>query len=226
MKVYYVIYQLTNLVNGKIYIGCHMTKNLDDGYMGSGKRLAYAKKKYGLAAFKKEILKVCDSPEEMLAEEAKIVNEDFLQRKDVYNLTIGGKGGWFIVQQTRCNLTSPKFLEYKASGRLKANMIKAATHVDHHKRAKQLWSLHRETMQAASKAGIEKMSSPEVVEKRKIRFEEIRHQQGAKNSQHGTIWVCNESEAKKIKKDELETHLSLGWRRGRIPRPLDRCQVF
>ena len=78
--IYYLVYQLTNLVNGKIYIGCHMTKNLDDGYMGSGKRIGYAKKKYGIENFKKEILKFCDSPEEMLAEEAKIVNEEFIGR--------------------------------------------------------------------------------------------------------------------------------------------------
>ena len=108
MQIYFLVYQLTNLVNGKIYIGCHITKNLDDGYMGSGKRIGYAKKKYGVAAFKKEILSVHETLEEMFAEEAKIVNEDFLKRKDVYNLACGGYGSWFFVNANK-KLT-PEFL--------------------------------------------------------------------------------------------------------------------
>lgn len=97
MKVHYLVYKLTNLVNGKIYIGCHMTKNLDDSYMGSGRRIGYAIKKYGIENFKKEILSTHDTPEQMLAEEARLVNEEFIERIDVYNLALGGKGSWFYV---------------------------------------------------------------------------------------------------------------------------------
>lgn len=87
---YYTIYQLTNTLNGKIYIGCHVTENLDDGYMGSGTRLGYAKRKYGIAVFTKEILSVHESVREMLAEEARLVTKEFLARPDVYNLIPGG----------------------------------------------------------------------------------------------------------------------------------------
>ena len=74
-----------------------MTKDMDDGYMGSGRRLANAKKKYGIENFKKEILSFHETPEEMLAEEKRLVTEEFLGRNDVYNLTVGGKGSWFWV---------------------------------------------------------------------------------------------------------------------------------
>lgn len=42
-------------------------------------------------------------------------------------------------------------------------------------------------------------------------------QHGSKNSQYGTLWVCNISEKinKKIKNKELENYLELGWLQGR-----------
>ena len=32
----YIIYKITNLINGKFYIGKHKCKKLDDSYFGSG----------------------------------------------------------------------------------------------------------------------------------------------------------------------------------------------
>jgi len=54
--IYYFVYETTNNINGKKYIGYHKTTNLNDGYLGSGKILHYAIKKYGRGAFSRRIL--------------------------------------------------------------------------------------------------------------------------------------------------------------------------
>jgi group I intron endonuclease len=83
------IYKTTNLANGKIYVGFHKGE-LNDSYIGSGKILRSAIKKYGKENFKKEVLE--------------IVDEDNWQEREIYwieksgsfsngyNLTAGGNG--------------------------------------------------------------------------------------------------------------------------------------
>ena len=80
-----------------IYVGKHMTDNKDDDYMGSGLRIRRAIEKYGIENFEKTILFECASVDEMNAKEAEIVNEDFIARDDVYNIKLGGDGGWEFV---------------------------------------------------------------------------------------------------------------------------------
>ena len=89
-KKYYTIYKITNLINGKIYIGFHSTNDLDDGYMGSGKGIKRAIKKYGEENFHKEILAIYDNQKDAEDLERELVNEDFVNRLDTYNMTIGG----------------------------------------------------------------------------------------------------------------------------------------
>ena len=92
--IYYTVYQITDLLNGKIYIGKHQTTNIDDSYMGSGKLLTRSQKKHGLENFKKDILFIFNNEEEMNSKEAELVTEDFCLREDTYNICPGGKGGW------------------------------------------------------------------------------------------------------------------------------------
>ena len=88
---HYIIYRVTNTVNNKIYIGKHKCDKLDDNYFGSGKLLLQAIEKYGLEKFTFHMEIDLKNQEEMDLLEEIVVNEDFLLREDVYNISKGGK---------------------------------------------------------------------------------------------------------------------------------------
>ncbi|PCJ96790.1 MAG: hypothetical protein COA52_00865 [Hyphomicrobiales bacterium] len=94
MARYNFVYKVTNLVNGKIYIGKRSTNDLNDGYLGSGLLIKKAILKYGKENFKREIISFHDTSENALKEEEKIVDEEFIRHKRNYNLCVGGKGTW------------------------------------------------------------------------------------------------------------------------------------
>ena len=96
--MFYTIYKTTNLINGKFYIGKHQTKDINDGYLGSGKLLKRAVKKYGLENFHKEILHVCESEKQMNALEKILVVPDSELN---YNLCDGGKGGFNYIYKNK-----------------------------------------------------------------------------------------------------------------------------
>lgn len=104
----YIVYLTINIINNKIYIGYHKTENPDifDGYIGNGVYITqpytykyaktafqYAVKKYGVANFKRVILKVFDTEEDASNYERELVDESFLKRDDVYNMILGGYNG-------------------------------------------------------------------------------------------------------------------------------------
>jgi hypothetical protein len=93
--MHYTIYKTTNLLDGKFYIGKHQTKNIDDGYLGSGKLLDRAIKKHGRENFKKEILEVLETEEEMNATEKRLV----VICDQSYNLSSGEHGGFGYINE-------------------------------------------------------------------------------------------------------------------------------
>ncbi len=87
---YNYFYKITNQINGKFYYGVHSTIDLEDGYMGSGKSLKDAFKKYGINNFKKEILKFFETADDAYAYEKEIVTEELVKDDNCYNLVLGG----------------------------------------------------------------------------------------------------------------------------------------
>lgn len=89
---YHIVYKIVNSVNGKIYIGKHTTKDPFDNYMGSGKAIKQAIEKYGIENFVKEIIFCFISEEEAYKMESELVNEEFINDRNTYNLITGGMG--------------------------------------------------------------------------------------------------------------------------------------
>ena len=98
-KKYHFIYKTTNILNGKYYYGLHSTSNLDDGYLGSGRRLKYSLNKYGKENHKREIIEYCDTRKQVLTRENEIVNLNEIAKEDCMNLIVGG-GNTYIYTPT------------------------------------------------------------------------------------------------------------------------------
>lgn len=95
----FVIYETTNRINGKRYRGAHCCTCEHCSYLGSGKILARAIKKYGVSSFDRIILEECSSIEALFQSEAKWVDAAWVSDPSTYNLKVGGMGGWDYVNK-------------------------------------------------------------------------------------------------------------------------------
>jgi group I intron endonuclease len=95
MQEYQVIYNYVtkNMLNGKCYVGMHAVKKgekCDDGYLGGGKALKLAVRKYGRDGFWRKIIRFCGSVEEAHKWEGVFIKKyDCLYPKG-YNLSVDG----------------------------------------------------------------------------------------------------------------------------------------
>jgi len=197
--MFYTIYKITNLINGEIYIGKHQTKDLNDGYMGSGKHLKSAQNKHGIENFTKEILFQFDNEADMNAKEALLVTEEFCLREDTYNLCPGGNGGFGYLNMSGKSVSldeqrrlDPNFSK-KASAAA-ARVIKRLMETDDDFVTKR--KIHSSLGGKNSRGFTGKKHSEDTIQKlRKSK------NVGSSNSQFGTMWITDGKENKKIKKD-------------------------
>jgi hypothetical protein len=89
------VYKTTNKINGNIYIGVHQTDDLNDEYFGSGDLINLALEEFGKENFEREILQQFSTLAEAYSYEFKLVNREFVNRSDTYNIALGGDGGWY-----------------------------------------------------------------------------------------------------------------------------------
>lgn len=207
------IYKTTNIITGKFYIGMHSAFNLDDVYLGSGKRLRYSLKKHGIENHKKEILEFCKDRNELKKREEEIVNIDMIHDKMCMNLMEGGTGGY--------NENAFGGSEGRKKGRINANktlLFKLQTDAEYYER-----------FCKATKDGYKKWLSEEgrhnnfygkhhtIETIKKMKLNMKGKQLGNLNSQYNKIWIHNKelNVSKIIKKDELQKYIELNWLRGR-----------
>ena len=213
--MFYTIYKITNKVNNKIYIGKHQTKNLNDGYMGSGKWLKSAITKYAIENFEKEILFQFDNEADMNAKEAELVNEEFVKEDSNYNLCHGGNGGFGHINLNGINVDiseqrrrNPSIIEKaaKKGGNRKKYLMENNPN-------------YREMCRQSAAKGLKtyfetnpgNFTNKKHTEETKQKMRKPKNQ-GDKNSQFGTMWITNGQENKKIKKDD---QIPMGWCAGR-----------
>lgn len=223
--MFYTVYKITNIIDQKIYIGVHKTKNLNDNYMGSGKRLKYAQNKYGIENFIKEIIAIFDNKEDMFKLESEIVSEDFIKRSDTYNLRVGGFGGFDYLNNP--NLYFHKYhnkehavymhskisAENKYIGINKLNLLKDIDKDWVLKRYEKIKQSRIENNSIFSFRG-RKHSEETLLKMRDI---SKTNKLAEKNGSFGTIWIYNIELKinKKIKAEELDLYSTNGWIKGR-----------
>lgn len=209
---YYTIYETINKINGQNYIGKHITNNPYDDYLGSGKYLKRAIKKYGVENFEKKVLYIFDNKEDMDRKEAELVDEEYLKFCKTYNLKQGGDGGWDYINENG-------FAKNKEHGVIGGSIHKKRMKEDMVYRQKRIDTWIKMIKQRHKEGKIKydtftgKHHTDET--KRKIGQKNSIHQQGEKNSQYGTCWIYNEKENIKISKKDIDIYLQQGWIKGR-----------
>lgn len=170
--MYYLVYKITNKINGKYYIGVHQTTDKHDDYMGSGDRIRKAIKKYGKKNFSKQILFEAKTSEEMYEKEKELV----VINSQSYNIQPGGNGGFDFINDH--GLRGKGFTGKKHTGVAKEKISIS-------KLGNTIWVGRKHSE-----------DTKELMSKRKKGL-----QKGKENSQFGTMWITNGSINKKILSD-------------------------
>lgn len=213
-KTIHYIYKTTCLVTNRYYIGMHSTSNLEDGYMGSGKRLRYSIRKYGVENHKKEILEFYETRELLIKREIEIVNELLINDELCMNLANGGTGGYGAKFLTKEQLSK--------GGKNAINKIHYTQWIINSeknrkrfsKQIKKLWKIEKYKEKFLKNLDwTNKKHSKET--KKKMSIAKKGKGVGKDNSQFGTCWITKNGTNKKIKKEELNKWLKQGWIKGR-----------
>jgi hypothetical protein len=209
-KKYHYIYKITCLINNRYYIGMHSTHNVNDDYMGGGKRIKNSIKKHGKESHIREILEFFDNREDLKNREKQLVNEELLNDPMCMNINLGGEGGWLPEWQTKGAISSNQ-KNWKDPIYAK-KMKEVSSEV-----MKKLWQDPESSKRLLEGAGKSFKGKKHTEEAKKTIGDKIsKAQKAEKNSQFGTCWINNpiEKTNRRIKKEEIKKYLQEGWESG------------
>jgi hypothetical protein len=201
------IYKTTCLVTNRYYIGMHSTCNLNDGYLGSGKRLRYSIRKYGIEYHKKEILEFFENRKLLIEAEKKYVTADLIHDSLCMNLKNGGTGG-ISNKKHYVNFINAGIDNFKRTKTAREGKFKTLFKDSE-------WLKKRNVNISLALKGKEngwKGKHHSQITINKFKINRKGSGAGIKNSQYGTCWIMNGIDNKKIKKEE---NIPLGWNFGR-----------
>ena len=203
---YHFIYKTTCLITGRYYIGMHSTSNLNDGYLGSGRRLWLSINKHGKANHTIEMIEFLPDRKSLAIRERELVNETLLLDCNCMNLQLGGGGGFISIEhQLKCS----------AAGGLSNNPTKSRL------ASERMTKYHTDAKAAGTHLNWQKTydwtgKSHNVETKSKIGLANSISQLGENNSQFGTKWVYHPTiGAIKVSKSAVESYLTIGYVLGR-----------
>ena len=204
-KKYHYIYKTTCNVNCKFYIGMHSTENINDGYLGSGRRLWNSIDYHGKENHKKEIIEFCLNRDELKKREREIVNVDLINDHFCMNLQLGGGGG-FIDKEHMMKVSkagNKEFLEKMQDDEYRKEFSKKLSDAN----KKQFLDGRREKIYFYNWSG--KTHSQET----KKKLSEIKKGTGVgeNNSVYGRKWMTKNFKNKMVKPEEVNLHLDSGW---------------
>jgi hypothetical protein len=192
----------------------HSTDNLEDGYLGSGKRLWRSINYHGKENHEKVILEYCKNRVELKKREKEIVNEQLLSEELCMNLKPGGDGG-FVNEEHRL-----KFIESLKKSQKEAIKNSHISMAKLRKNNPEWISNLKNKISKGLKnnpiiSGGTFTNKRHTDETKKKISEKAKERVGEKNSQYGTCWVYRNGVNKKIKKDLLSHYENDGWIKGR-----------
>lgn len=239
--MYGYIYEVTNLVNNKKYIGKHRSSSFDENYKGSGKLIREALKKYGSKNFIVRLVDTASSRDELNEKEILYIAEcDAVNSDMYYNLSTGGDGGNFsgwhqsdYQKQIASKTHKGKAISEEAVKKIKDGIKHMSDEKKKERsdkcRANQLGKKQSaQTCQRKSESLMGRRPSKDTVIKmkqaQKKRAERLKSE--GKNvfekpfNAKDTVWVHKfnadgTKESHMVKSEELQTYIAIGYKKGR-----------